>query len=41
MLELTPQDVGESSEFAGLDDGAGVMATSRYSMASARWASRR
>jgi len=39
-LELGAEDVGESA-FAGFDDGAGVVATSRHSMTSAWWASRR
>ena len=39
-IELGTQDVGESA-FAGFDDGTRVWATSRHSMASACWASRR
>jgi len=39
-FELMAQDVGESA-FFGFDDGAGVRAMSRHSMASASRASRR
>jgi len=39
-VELGAQDIGESA-FAGFDDGAGVVATSRHSRASACWVSRR